>query len=81
MFHKAKKQKIKKWKLENKEGWKKFNENMSMKADNITNYDQLEKEVMQTLNNKVGYRIITPAQKKTITNELLGVLFYWLNKS
>ena len=68
--------KIVKWKLNNKEGWKLFNEQIKIKIKEINNenYNEVESTIKETLNETVGKSVITLGKKRNTQNEKIKEL-------
>ena len=58
-------QKIKKWRLNNEEGWKQYNEKIAkLKVDENRNYEEYRKQIISALKETVGQDTITVSNKK-----------------
>ena len=63
--------KIQRWRLNNKEGWKEYNEKIRTNLANTatSNYEEINKIIKQTLEETVGKRTITTGKKKRRESE------------
>ncbi len=67
--HIAKKETVRKWKINNSEGWVKYNE--QMKRCRTQGYNEFEKDMNDILKGPVGYTTITPGNSNKINTKPL----------
>ncbi len=73
---KIRKEKIKRWKLNNTEGWKQFNEQLveANRESRITTYKGLEEKMVEIMKKTVGETTITTGNTKTRESEQIKKL-------
>ena len=62
--HKKETTKIRRWKLNNTEGWNQYNERIEKVGTKMENYTELEKLIVKTMENTIGQTTITIGNKK-----------------